>query len=117
MAGKLYIASNLSDDNAPAKTGITILNFPYPLAVQEEDIFAHWQAGANGAIPLNTDELSFDGLSVGQYGFRSEEIEIGQEIENEGFNGAPGLFCKLHFYGSAMRMVLSILLARADTSL
>ena len=75
---KIIYRINLSDDNTPAKTGITILNFPYPLAVQKEDIFAHWQAGEKGAIPFNTEDLSHDGFSVGQYGFRSEEIEIGQ---------------------------------------
>ena len=94
---KIVYRINLSDDNPPAKTGIAIINLPYPLSVQKNDIFAHWQAGANGAIPLNIDDLSFDGFSVGQYGFRSEDIEMGQQIENKGFSGHRDYFVNLIF--------------------
>ncbi len=94
---KVIYRIDLSDDTPPAKTGITIVNLPYPLSVQEDDLFAHWQAGAGGAIPLNTDDLSLDGFSVGQYGFRSENIEVGQRIANEGFSGHRDYFLSLIF--------------------
>ena len=46
---------NSSDDSSPAKTGVTVLTLPSPLSVQRNDIFAHWQHQADGAIPLNVD--------------------------------------------------------------
>jgi len=94
---KIVYRVDLSDDTPPAKTGITIISLPYPLSVQEDDIFAHWQAGAGGAIPLNTDDSSLDGFSIGQYGFHSEDIEIGQQIANDGFSGHRDYFVNLIF--------------------
>jgi len=88
---------NLSDDSPPAKTGITVLTLPSPLSVQKNDIFAHWQTEADGAIPLNVDNASFDGFSVGQYGFRSADIEIGQHINRDGFSGQRDYFINIFF--------------------
>jgi hypothetical protein len=88
---------NLSDDIPPAKTGISVVNLPYPLPVQKNDIFAHWQYDAGGAIPLNSDDRSFDGFSAGQYGFQSSEIEVGQRIDGGGFNGQRDYFVNVIF--------------------
>ncbi len=88
---------NLSDDVTPAQTGMSMVNLPYPLPVQKDDIFAHWQSEAGGAIPLNLDQMSADGLSAGQYGFQSAEIEVGQQIEHEGFSGQRDYFVNIIF--------------------
>ena len=88
---------NLSDDIPPAKTGITAVNLPYPLPVHKDDIFAHWQDDAGGAIPLNIDNMSMDGFSAGQYGFRSSAIEVGQQIDKDGFSGQRDYFVNVIF--------------------
>ncbi|MBI5964248.1 MAG: hypothetical protein HY863_12290 [Chloroflexi bacterium] len=88
---------NLSDDSPPAETGITLLALPSPLSVQKNDIFAHWQYEAEGAIPLNIDNASFDGFSMGQYGFLSSDIEIGQHINKDGFSGLRDYFINIIF--------------------
>jgi hypothetical protein len=94
---KVVYRINLSDDSPPAKTGITVLTLPTPLSVQKNDIFAHWQYEADGAIPLNAENASFDGFSMGQYGFRSADVEIGQRIHKEGFSGQRDYFINIIF--------------------
>jgi len=94
---KVVYRINSSDDSSPAKTGITVLTLPAPLSVQKNDIFAHWQHEADGAIPLNVDNESFDGFSVGQYGFRSADVEIGQHINKDGFSGPRDYFINIIF--------------------
>lgn len=88
---------NLADDAAPAQTGMSVVNLPYPLPVQKGDIFAHWQPDAGGAIPVNLDQTSVDGLSAGQFGFESSEIEVGARIEQAGFSGQRDYFINLIF--------------------
>lgn len=88
---------SLSDDQPPARTGTTVLTLPTPISVQENDIFAHWQSEAEGAIPLNGDDTSIDGLSMGQYQFHSADVEIGQHIRNEGFTGKRDYFINITF--------------------
>ena len=39
----------------------------------------------------------FDGFSVGQYGFRSAEVEIGQHINKDGFSGPRDYFINIIF--------------------
>lgn len=87
----------LSDDRPPARTGLTILLFPYPLPVEKGDIFAHWQPDPGGAIPLNLDGSSVEGLSAGKHGFRSAEIEVGRYIPDQGFTGERDYFINLIF--------------------
>lgn len=94
---KVIYRINLSDDIPPAQTGTTVVNLPSPLAVQKGDIFAHWQDNPNGAIPLNIDNESVDGFSVGQYGFQSSEVEVGQQIDINGFNGHRDYFINVVF--------------------
>lgn len=94
---KVIYRINLSDDTPPAQTGNTVIKLPSPLAVQKGDIFAHWQNSPNGAIPLNIDNESVDGFSVGQYGFQSSEVEVGQQIEIDGFNGHRDYFINVIF--------------------
>jgi hypothetical protein len=94
---KVVYRINVSDDSPPAKTGITVLTLPSPLSVQKNDIFAHWQYEADGAIPLNAENASFDGFSMGQYGFRSDEVEIGQRINKDGFSGQRDYFINIIF--------------------
>ncbi len=87
----------LFDDTPPAQTGNTVINLPSPLVVQKGDIFAHWQDNPNGAIPLNIDNESIDGFSVGQYGFQSSEVEVGKQIGIDGFNGHRDYFINVIF--------------------
>ncbi len=88
---------NVSDDSPPAKTGITVLTLPSPLSVKKDDIFAHWQYEADGAIPLNAENTCLDGFSVGQYGFRSSDVKIGQRIGKDGFSGQRDYFINIIF--------------------
>ncbi len=88
---------SLSDDSPPAKTGVTVLTLPTSLPVQKNDIFAHWQNEAGGAIPMNGDDESFDGFSMGRYGFRSNDIEVGQYIDKSGFTGQRDYFINIIF--------------------
>lgn len=94
---KVVYRINLSDDSPPAQTGMTVLTLPSPLPVQKNDIFAHWQYEADGAIPLNAENESFDGFSIGQYGFRSADVEIGQRINRDGFSGRRDYFINIIF--------------------
>lgn len=94
---KVIYRITLSDDHPSAKTGITMSTLPSPFPVQKNDIFAHWQYEADGAIPLNTDNEVLDGFSVGQYDFRSADVEIGQSINKEGFSGQRDYFINLIF--------------------
>ena len=88
---------NLSDDTPPVQTGTTMINLPSSLAVQKGDIFAHWQDNPNGAVQLNIDNESVDGISVGQYGFQSSEVEVGEQISINGFNGHRDYFINVVF--------------------
>ena len=94
---KIVDRLSLSDDRPPAQTGTTLLTLPTPIAVQENDIFAHWQYEAEGAIPLNGDNTSIDGFSSGQYQFRSADVEIGQHIHKDGFTGERDYFISVIF--------------------
>lgn len=87
----------LSDDSPPAQTGTTSVNLPSPLTVQRNDIFAHWQDGPNGAIPLNIGNRSVDGFSTGQFGFQSSKVEVGQQIGANGFSGQRDYFINVIF--------------------
>ena len=94
---KVIYRINLSDDTPPTQTGTTVVNLPSPWAVQKNDVFAHWQDGPHGAIPLNIDNESVDGFSVGQDGFQSSEVEVGQQIGINGFNGQRDYFINVVF--------------------
>lgn len=87
----------LSDDSPPAQTGVTVVTLPSSLSVQKNDIFAHWQSGTDGAIPLNANNTSSDGFSIGRYGFRSADIEVGQHIDKDGFTGQRDYFINITF--------------------
>jgi len=88
---------NLSDDIPPAQTGTTIVNLPSPLPIKKNDIFGHWQDNPNGAIPLSIDNEAVDGFSVGQYGFKSSKVEVGQQIDVNGFDGHRDYFVNVVF--------------------
>lgn len=94
---KVVYRIRVSDDSPPAQTGTTVVKLPSPLTVQANDIFAHWQDTPNGAIPLNIDEASMDGFSVGQYGFQSSDVAVGQQIDLNGFIGERDYFINLVF--------------------
>ena len=87
----------LFDDTTPAKAGTTEVRLSSPLPVQKNDIFAHWQEGANGAIPLNLDNESVDGFSMGQYGFQSSNVQVGRQITDTGFSGKRDYFINVVF--------------------
>ena len=94
---KVIYRVNVSDDSPPAQTGTTVVKLSAPLVVQKNDIFAHWQDTPNGAIPLNIDNEAVDGFSAGQYGFQSSEVEVGQQIDINGFIGQRDYFINLVF--------------------
>lgn len=94
---KVIYRVNVTDDSPPAQTGTTVAKLSSPLVVQKNDIFAHWQDTPNGAIPLNIDDEVVDGFSVGQYGFQSSEVEVGQQIDINGFIGQRDYFINLVF--------------------
>jgi len=73
--------------------GDTTYVLPAALAVQEGDIFAHWQLQGPGPIPLN---IYGTGLSNGQYGFDYNEIDPGDFILNAGFTGGRDYFINLN---------------------
>lgn len=85
------------DDQPAATTGISTIDFGESLPVREGDIFAHWQAGDTGPIPMNTEETAFEGFSFGKFGFNSADIEVGQVIPNNGFSGGRDYFVNLIF--------------------
>lgn len=94
---KVVYRIHVSDDSPSAQTGTTVVKLSSSLTVQKNDIFAHWQDTPNGAIPLNTDDSSVDGFSVGQYGFQSFHVEVGQQIDIDGFLGERDYFIALMF--------------------
>lgn len=94
---KVMYRISLSDDTTPAQTGTTEVRLSSPLPVQRNDIFAHWQDGSNGAIPLNLDNESVDGFSMGQYGFQPSDVEIGRQIAVNGFSGRRDYFINIVF--------------------
>lgn len=85
------------DDLPPAKTGLTSICFGLPLEVHRGDVFAHWQSDDSGAIPMNDENVSIEGLSFGKVGFSSADIEEGQFILNRGFSGGRDYFINLIF--------------------
>jgi hypothetical protein len=86
-----------ADDAPSAGIGTTILKLEPPLPVEKGDIFAHWQAGATGPIPLNYEDAVMDGLSAGQYGFKPGDLQAGQFIRDAGFSGRRDYFIDLLF--------------------
>lgn len=85
------------DDQPAATTGISTIEFGVSLLVREGDIFAHWQLGDTGPIPMNTEETAFEGFSFGKFGFNSADIEVGRVITNNGFSGGRDYFVNLIF--------------------
>jgi hypothetical protein len=74
--------------------GDTTWMLPAPLAVEQRDIFAHWQAQGPGPIPLN---VYGTGLSNGQFGYYGIwEIDPGDFIKNDGFTGGRDYFINLN---------------------
>ena len=94
---KVIYRMSLSDDTPPTQTGTTAVNLPSPWAVQKNDVFAHWQDSPNGAIPLNIESESVDGFSVGQHDFQSSEVEVGEQIDINGFSGPRDYFINVVF--------------------
>jgi len=87
----------LDDESPPTKGGITTFKLESPLPVEKGDIFAHWQLEASaGSIPLNGDKTSIDGLSSGDFGFNSEDIEEGKVISGR-FTGRRDYFINVIF--------------------
>ena len=85
------------DDQPSAKTGVTTIHFENPLSVQKGDIFGHWQFDETGAIPLNDENLSVEGLSFGKFGIGANETAEGQFIQNQGFSGGRDYFINIIF--------------------
>ncbi len=85
------------EDQVSTKAIDSNVHFKISLAVTKGDIFAHWQFGDTGPIPLNDEGSSFEGLSFGKFGISSKEIEKGQVILNESFSGGRDYFINLIF--------------------
>jgi hypothetical protein len=89
---------NIGEDDQPsANTGLTTIYFGTPLEIKKGDMFAHWQFGGTGPIPLNDDTSSIDGLSFGKFGLSSADIEEGQVLSNQGYSGGRDYFINLSF--------------------
>lgn len=78
-----------ADDHPPSTRGISTLQLDSALPLNKGDIFAHWQPEARptGPIPMNLDRVSIDGLTVGEFGFDTAEVQAGEFIKDDGFTG------------------------------
>jgi hypothetical protein len=78
-----------ADDHPPSTRGISTLQLDPALSVNMGDVFAHWQPEARptGPIPMNLDRASIDGLTVGEFGFDTAEVQAGEFIKDDGFTG------------------------------
>ncbi len=88
---------NIEDDQPSAKSDVTTIHFETPLSVQKGDVFGHWQPEETGAIPLNDENSSIEGLSFGKFGISADETEEGQFIPNQGFSGGRDYFINIIF--------------------
>ena len=88
-----------ADDRPPAISGISTLELDPALPVNKGDVFAHWQPEARptGPIPLNLAKASIDGLSVGEFGFNSAQVQVGDIITDSGFTGRRDYFMNIIF--------------------
>jgi hypothetical protein len=88
-----------ADDRPTATRGISTLELDPALPVNKGDVFAHWQPEVRptGPIPLNLARASIDGLSVGEFGFDSDEVQVGDIIDEDGFTGRRDYFLNLIF--------------------
>jgi hypothetical protein len=77
-------------------SGDTTFMLPAPLPVQANDILAHWQYQGPGPIPPNVRN-HVDGVSHGQFGFNSSDVDVGKFIVNAGFTGQRDYFINLIF--------------------
>ncbi len=93
----IHHADLLEDDLPPATTGTTTFSFEASLSVKKGDMFAHWQPGETGPIPLNLESSPFDGLSFNKVGFSMEDIGEGKIIPSENFSGGRDYFINLIF--------------------
>lgn len=84
------------DDNPIRIGGITTTLFD-PIQVMAGDVFGHFQGEDNqtGPIPLNLDDASQDGLSVGKAGFSTIDILPGSFVVDSGFSGARDYYLNL----------------------
>jgi len=87
-----------NDDTPPAASGYTLLALNPPLAVKKDDVFAHWQPKVQlgGPIPFDPEDAPA-GQSAGQPGFDAVDIEVGETITDQGFNGRRGYFINVIF--------------------
>jgi hypothetical protein len=78
-----------ADDRPPVIRGISTLELDPALSVKKGDVFAHWQPEARptGPIPMNLASAFIDGFSVGEFGFSSSEVQVGEIISDNGFTG------------------------------
>ncbi len=77
------------DDVESRQNGITTYRFPTPIRVAEGDLLGHYQPAGEttGPIPLNVEDNSIKGLSLGKAGFSLEDTQLGSLISESGFTG------------------------------
>jgi hypothetical protein len=90
VAHRVDLQDAIFNHGAP---GDTTYMLPTALPVEQGDIFGHWQEQGPGPIPLN---IYGTGLSNGQYGFYSSDIDPGDFILNAGFTGGRDYFINLN---------------------
>ena len=88
-----------ADDRPPAISSFSTLELDPALPVNKGDVLAHWQSEARptGPIPLNLASASVDGLSAGEFGFSSAQVQVGDIITDSGFTGRRDYFMNIIF--------------------
>jgi hypothetical protein len=101
LAGGWLIIHDLElppDDIPISKEGTTTVTFESPIKVYAGEIFGHFQGNnQTGPFPINIDDDAIDGLSIGQAGFDTADIQEGKFILSEGFSGSRDYFINLIF--------------------
>jgi PEP-CTERM motif len=91
VTARVELPDSIFNHGVPGDTTYTL---PAALAVQEGDLFAHWQEQGPGPIPLN---IYGTGFSNGKYGFESSDVAPGSFIDMyAGFGGARDYFINLN---------------------
>ena len=96
---RIISSVDLEPDDSPFRIGgITTITFD-PIQVMAGDVFGHFQGedSPTGPIPLNLDNASQDGLSVGKAGFMKIDILPGSFLTDSGFSGSRDYYLNLLF--------------------
>jgi hypothetical protein len=95
----IYRQELLQDDITPRWDGVTRVLFDQPLEVMRGDLIAHWQPDGQegGPIPMNIDDNSIEGRSIGKPGFQFHDTDPGKLLLPDGFSGQRDYFMQVQF--------------------